>query len=313
MADFRLRHRMLVRGLAMLALLLAPAVSSAQSSSTQPLMNWADLTRAPAPHPTRQIAYGDDPSQIAELWLPAGPGPHPVVLMVHGGCWQARIANLHLMSYLAEDLRRRGIAVWNIEYRGVDQPGGGYPGTFQDVARAADALRAAAAADNLDLKHVVAVGHSAGGHLVFWLLARGKLPASSPLHTADPLPISAAVSLGGLPDLAEDRGMAGDAGCGVRPVDGMTGAATGRQGDVYADTSPAALLPLGARQLMIQGELDPVSPPFVAADYVAKAKARGEKVRAIVIPASGHVELIAPRSAAWAREVAEIQALLRGG
>src|SRR5207247_2562913 len=147
---------------------------------------------------------------------------------------------------------------------------GGYPGTFEDVAHAADALRTQAQADHLDLHRVVAVGHSAGGHLVFWLAARPRLPASSPLRTADALPIAAAVSLGGLPDLEADRAMKDDAGCGVRPVERLTGAAGGRGGDVYADTSPAALLPLGVPQLMVQGELDGVSPPFVGAGYQAK-------------------------------------------
>ena len=59
--------------------------------------------------------------------------------MVHGGCWQTEIADRTIMNWVADDLRRRGIAVWNIDYRGVDR-GGGYPGTFQDVAAAADAL-----------------------------------------------------------------------------------------------------------------------------------------------------------------------------
>src|SRR5581483_2347921 len=121
---------------------LAPL--AAPAASAQALMTWQDLMRAPLPHASRKIAYGAGPGQFAELWLPERPGPHPVVLMAHGGCWQAKIASLQIMNYIAEDLRRRGIAVWNIEYRGVDQSGGGYPGTFVDVANAADALRAAA-------------------------------------------------------------------------------------------------------------------------------------------------------------------------
>jgi acetyl esterase/lipase len=291
--------------MAALAMLAAPVAATGQA-----LMTWQDLMRAPLPHASASFAYGPDKSQFAELWLPSRPGPHPVVLMIHGGCWQARIANLHIMDYIAEDLRRRGIAVWNVEYRGVDEPGGGYPGSFQDVAQGADALRAAATQYGLDLTRIVAVGHSAGGHFVLWLARRPKLPASSPLAGADPLRIKAAVSLGGLPDLAADRAMK-DAGCGAAPVDRLTGQAQGRTGDVYADTSPAELPSSGVPELMVQGELDPVSPPFVAADYQAKARAKGEKVRVIVIPDSGHAELIAPQTRAWAREVVEIQALLR--
>src|ERR1700741_3340805 len=109
------------------------------------LMTWPDLLERPRPAPSATIPYGSDPLQVADLWLPPGAGPHPVVLMVHGGCWQTEIADRSIMNWIADDLRRRGIAVWNIDYRGVDRPGGGYPGTFQDAAAAADALRAHAA------------------------------------------------------------------------------------------------------------------------------------------------------------------------
>jgi len=295
-----------------LALLAAAWLNAPPTQAAQALMTWADLTRTPAPKATRRIAYGPATNQVIDLWLPEGPGPFPVVLMLHGGCWRASIANLGIMNYIAGDLRRRGVAVWNIEYRGVDQPGGGYPGTFQDVAAAADALRQAAPDLHLELDHVVAVGHSAGGHLALWLAARRRLPASSPLHADDPLPIAAVVSLGGLADLAAVRELKDDAGCGAAVVDAMSGRAAGRSGDVYADTSPAALLPLGVPQLLVQGDLDPVSPPYVGWEYRAKARKRGERVRVIVIPATGHAELIAPRSAAWVLEALAIQAYARG-
>ena len=140
-----------------------------------------------------------------DLWLPEGRGPHPTVLMVHGGCWQTEIADRTIMNWIADDLRRRGIAVWNIDYRGVDRPGGGYPGTFQDVAAAADALRAMPARIDLDLSRLVAIGHSAGGHLALWLAGAAAAAAGSPLRTADPCAIRAVISLGGLPDLEERR------------------------------------------------------------------------------------------------------------
>src|SRR5687768_8091238 len=146
--------------------------SDERQASPDGLMAWPDLLGRPRPAPTTTIAYGDDPLQVVDLWLPESAGPHPVVLMVHGGCWQTDIADRTLMNWIADDLRRRDIAVWNIEYRGVDRPGGGYPGTFLDAAAAADALRDHAARHNLDLSRVVSVGHSAGGHLALWLAAR---------------------------------------------------------------------------------------------------------------------------------------------
>jgi acetyl esterase/lipase len=273
-------------------------------------MNWPDLLGRPPLLATRHIAYGDKRAQFAELWLPDGPGPHPVVLMVHGGCWQSKIAGLSIMNWAAEDLRRRGIAVWNIEYRGVDEPGGGYPGTFADAAGAADALRSQAHVHGLDTGRIVAFGHSAGGHLAMWLAARPRLPRSSPLWSGDPLPIHAVVSAGGLPDLAADRA-ATDAACGPAVIDRLTGAPTPARPDVYADTSPAARLPIGVRQEIVNGALDTVAPPWLGRDYARKARAAGDGATLTVIDAAGHVELIAPGAEAWRREVAIIEHLLR--
>ena len=148
------------------ALALGPALAAQTQAVAPPaLLKWSDLLGRPKPAATATIRYGADPLQLVDLWIPSGRGPHPTVLMVHGGCWQTEIAQRDLMNWAAEDLRRRGIAVWNIEYRGIDRPGGGYPGTVLDVAAAADAMRAHARRYRLDTRRVVATGHSAGGHL----------------------------------------------------------------------------------------------------------------------------------------------------
>ncbi|MDP8994607.1 MAG: alpha/beta hydrolase, partial [Pseudomonadota bacterium] len=152
-------------------------------------MAWPDLTGRPRPEPSATIRYGADSMQVVDLWLPEGEGPHPTVLMVHGGCWQSEVADRRLMDWAADDLRRRGVAVWNIDYRGVDRSGGGYPGTFLDAAAAADELRSHARRYNLDLSRLVAVGHSAGSHLALWLAARPRLPKQSVLRSADQLRI----------------------------------------------------------------------------------------------------------------------------
>src|SRR5271156_978677 len=99
----------------------AAALAQAGAGRAAALMDWPDLLGRPMPAPTRHIAYGPGPMQFGELWLPAGKGPFPVVLMVHGGCWLSSVAKLSIMNWAAEDLRQRGVAVWNIEYRGVDR------------------------------------------------------------------------------------------------------------------------------------------------------------------------------------------------
>jgi acetyl esterase/lipase len=142
---------------------------------------------------------------------------------------------------------------------------------------------------------VVTVGHSAGGHLALWLAGRPKLPKTSPLFTANPLPISHVISLGGLPDL-DATAHSPDNGCGCDVVVKLVGAG---RADPYADTSVPPLFPLGVGQDLVNGREDDIIPGRMATDYVAKATAAGDQVALHLIPNTGHVELIAPESAAW--------------
>jgi acetyl esterase/lipase len=280
-----------------------PPPPAAAGRGPDGLMAWPDLTERPRPTGATTIRYGADSMQVVDLWLPRGRGPHPVVLMIHGGCWQTEIADRRLMDWIADDLRDRGIAVWNIDYRGVDRSGGGYPGTFLDAAAAADALRTHAAQYRLDISPLVAVGHSAGGHLALWLAGRPRLPADSPLRTADPIPIRTVVSLGGLPDLEEAARPPGS-GCGTEIVQRLTG---GR----FADTSVPRLAPLGIRQVLVNGLQDRIIPTAYAEGYARPMRAAGDDVRVRMIDRTGHVELIAPGTAAWQAAVEEIERALR--
>lgn len=261
---------------------------------TKPL-TWADLAARPRATPDATITYGDDAMQKVDVWVPSGPGPHRTVLMVHGGCWQTEIADRRLMDWVADDLRRSGYAVWNIDYRGVDRSGGGYPGTFADAAAATDALRTHAARFNLDTSRVVAVGHSAGGHLALWLAARPRLPKTSPLATPDPLRIAQVISLGGLPDL-EATAASPENGCGTEVVAKLVGL---NRADPYADTSVPRLLPLGVPQDLVNGRADRIIPFRMATDYVARARAAGDAATLHEVPDTGHVELVTPDTAAW--------------
>ena len=310
-----------------LAALVAAALSGCAMASEEPpagrgpdgLMAWPDLTERARPEPSATIRYGADSMQVVDLWLPGGAGPHPIVLMVHGGCWRTAVADRRLMDWIADDLRRRGIAVWNIDYRGVDRVGGGYPGTFLDAAAAADALRDHAPRYDLDISRIVAVGHSAGGHLALWLAARRApranpgnplMPRGSPLLVGDPLPIRAAISLGGLQDL-ELAATPPGSGCGTDVIERLVGPPTLSSRNVYADTSLPPLLPLGVRQVLINGRQDRIIPSHFASDYEAKARAAGDDVRVRMIDRTGHVELISPGTAAWAIAVEEIERALR--
>src|SRR5579864_1380245 len=158
------------------------------------------ILETPPPRGGTRLSYGPDPLHYGDLRLPDRAGPHPVIMMIHGGFWRDRF-DLEYAGHPCAALTAAGAATWNVEYRRIGNPGGGWPGTLLDVALAADHLRELAADYGLDLDRVVTMGHSAGGHLALWLAARGRIPAGETLYTPDPLPLRAAVALAGVADL----------------------------------------------------------------------------------------------------------------
>jgi acetyl esterase/lipase len=212
------------------------------------------------------------------------------------------------MEEVAQWLTDKGWATWNIEYRTVDRPGGGWPGTFLDVGSATDYLRQAAAEAPLDLTRVVVVGHSAGGHLALWLAARHRISPGAQLYRGDPLALAGAVSLAGIPNLRRYYEVQQDAcGEGVRL---LLGGPPDSAPDRYAQASPAELLPLRVPQLLIHGEADKNVPLVNAQAYAQVAKDRGDHVDVAVIPEAAHFELMAPRAASWEKISAPLLAFL---
>lgn len=279
-----------------------------------------DYMALTGPDPTAVFRYGPAPSQYAELTLPT----HlvdtarlvPVVILIHGGCWNSRFGGLRQFRALAGAFAALGIAAWNIEYRRVDESGGGFPGTYLDIGEAIDTLVKAAAdphlESHLDLHRVAAVGHSAGGQLALWVAGRDRIPANSPLHASNAdiklsnvgtsgasrvLRIGTVISLGGLPDLRDDADAIKDA-CGLDPT-ALTGEPSAARPDVFVDTSPAAMLPLGIPTVEINGEDDTVAPPALARGYANLARRVGDSVRTIVIPDAGHFDEVMTRPPVW--------------
>jgi acetyl esterase/lipase len=166
----------------LLLLVVWPRHAAPQSLSPE------ELLQEVIPSADHRLSYGSERLQFGELRLPKSSGPHPVAIIIHGGCWvdrlpgrDPRITSFKPLRPFAAALARVGIATWNIEYRRAGDPGGGWPGSFQDLARATDFLQTIAAKYFLDLKRVISIGHSAGGQLALWLPARTKLPTSSTL------------------------------------------------------------------------------------------------------------------------------------
>ena len=245
-----------------------------------------------------QISYGPSPNQVAELRIPKTQEQHPVAIIIHGGCWTSRFASLNNTAALADALRNIGFATWNIEYRRIDNVGGGWPGTFEDTASAADHLRNIKDTYSLDLNRVIVIGHSAGGHLALWLAARDKLPKDSPLYRAAPLKLRGVISLGGVPDLAEFRSQQSSQICGSDVIADLLGHTETEITAHYKETSPIELLPLGVPQILIYGTDDPVTPINID-NYVKYAQKKFSPIEFIKIPHAGHHEYNVPNSVIW--------------
>lgn len=255
--------------------------------------------RLPVASASRRYAYGPHPSQFGDLHLPSSSGLHPVVALIHGGCWQVEFG-LEPLGQLAQAIAAHGAAVWNIEYRRLGE-GGGWPATFQDIGVALDFLRMLAEAHALDLNRVVAAGHSAGGHLALWSAARTKLPAHSPLFTPDPLPLRGVLSIAGIPDLAV---AARRAVCDDTIVE-MMGGAPHEVPERYACASPAALTPLGIPHVHFHGRNDAIVPIDLVETYVQSAVQAGDDARLVALDNTGHFEAVDAQTPAG-RQVIEL-------
>jgi acetyl esterase/lipase len=285
------------------ALFAQDAIAPVAGTANMPVMSWSELQSMPLPVPALRIAYGKNPLQFGELRLPQGSafkGPFPVVILIHGGCWLADFDYTY-MTRLAAVLAKAGIASWTIEYRRIGDTGGGWPGTFLDVARATDDLRQLAQRYPLNLKKIVALGHSSGGQLALWLAARAKLPHDSALYLPSPLKLRGVIGLAAVTDLASYR--IGPAGSCNAAVDTLLGGSPETWPLRYAETSPLALLPLGVPQWLVQGDRDNIVPSKSADLYAEAARAVGDRVTLLPVAGAGHFELVAPVSASGAWQI----------
>jgi acetyl esterase/lipase len=249
-----------------------------------------------------RVSYGEAPQQFGDLWLPNQPSIAPVVVAIHGGFWLAEHGLDHL-SHVCQALCREGFVVWSLEYRRVGDPGGGFPGTLEDVASGAGRLRGLCVEYGFGLSRWVTLGNSAGGQLALWLAARTN-------QTGEPRLLSrpkAAIALAGVCDLANATQLQlGDgAVCAFLGTDQT-------HSPRYAEASPSARLPLGVRQLLIHGTDDPIVPVEQSRAHVERAAVSGDDATLLELPGTGHFELIDPRTAQWQTMLPALRAVITG-
>ncbi len=218
--------------------------------------------------PDRSLRYGPHPSQVIDYYGTSGPR----VIVLHGGFWREAYDRTHLTASAAA-LARLGFAVALAEYRRIGG-GGGWPGTFDDVARAL--------AVAWDGGGQVVLGHSAGGHLALWAAHR------------EPGLVDRVVAVGPVADLGAARRLGLSAGA----VDELLGG----EGELD-QVDPARLLPARRPAVILHGTDDPDVPVEISRGYVAAARAAHVPGAADVIlrelPGTGHFGPLTPGSATF--------------
>lgn len=234
------------------------------------------LTDPPPPPADARLAYGPEPLQFGDLRLPEAEAP-PLAVVIHGGYWKANYNLIHT-GHMSRALTEQGVATWNVEYRSVGDPGGGWPGTGNDVARAVELV----AELPVDQTRVVLVGHSAGGQLALWAAKRAQLPV---------------VALAPVSDVRESAARTGPDGAPARFM----------AAEHFAEGSPLELLPLGVQQIVIHGTEDDGVPYAMSERYVGAA---GGEAELVTLEGTGHFEPIDPLAPVFAQTVAAVQKLL---
>lgn len=293
-------------------------------------MDARDVLTRPAPPPDHVLRYGPGPDQVADLRLPPGPGIGPaerapvLVLLLHGGFWRAAYDRTHL-GPLAAALAAESFAVCTPEFRRTGQPGGGWPGTFDDVAAAVDRLPGlvrSVLGNAAGPVRMILAGHSAGGHLALWSAGRHRLSPDSPWYRVASGPgvarsaeaarvegVAGLVALAPVSDLAAcyraglDQGAAGE----------LLGGGPEEQPSRYAATDPARLVPLGVPVRIVHGTADDRVPFVMSRSFAELGRTAGDSVTLDVLTGGGHFDVIDPLSAAWPVVLAAFRAVAADG
>ena len=230
----------------------------------------------------RRFEYGDGPMQYGVFHAADAPARGTVIL-IHGGFWRGTPDYFDGPTPLADALVARRWNVWQVEYRQLPN-GGGWPGTLDDTAAAIEHLAVVASTLGIESGPVIAVGHSAGGHLAVWALSRPDAV----------LPLAGAVSLAGVLDLllGERERIGGGA------VTDFLGGSSADHPERYAAADPSQRIRTGVPVRIVHGDRDDVVPMNQSDAYVAAARGAGQDVSVAVVDGD-HMVVIDPHHPAF--------------
>jgi acetyl esterase/lipase len=241
-----------------------------------------EILKLPPPPADARLCYGTDPNQFGEIRSPKTKSSFPLVMNIHGGFWRAKYDLAHA-GHLCAALTAKGLVTWNVEYRRVGNPGGGWPGTFEDIRNAYRFIPQLVKRYNLDSAKVLVMGHSAGGQLALCLAA----------HEPS---LKRVISLAGVVDLDQAWGLH----LGNNAVVDFLGGKPNEVPEHYHEADPMQLsVPHATTQWLIHGAEDDVVPSYLSRNYAEQKRQRGENVHYLEISTAGHFDLIDPRSRAW--------------
>lgn len=246
-------------------------------------------------YPTRGGAA--DPEQNwADLYLPAGDqraDSIPLAVLIHGGAWE-RQQGADIFDPLARELASRGMAVYNIEYRGVGS-GGGWPLTFRDVADALDhVMEVGRRFPQITTEDELAVGHGAGAQLAVWSGTRHRL-ADDEVGAEPAFRPTRVVSIAGPLDMIFEA-TPGDDGA----VDGIGGTPS-EVPSRYAMVAPRQNIAPDVPVIAMHGTADTTVAPGHSQRYVDEVTRMGGRAKLVLLEGEDHVSIVSGKSRSYPR------------
>jgi triacylglycerol lipase len=235
-----------------------------------------------------EFANRDGAAILADVYVPNSDGPHPTVVLVHGGYW--RFGSKAAMAAEAKDLAQRGYVAIAINYRLA--PADKFPAQIHDVKSAIMWARENAATYDIDTDNIGLFGYSAGAHLA---LLAGLTDPSAGLEGPDAGPFSSEVK----------AIVAGAPGTDFRDVplndprfEFLFGGTRAELPDTYAAASPTNWISSDDPATFIfVGENDTVIDQSNLADFQQGLEDAGVENDSYVSPGQSHLRAAGDRTA----------------